>query len=61
MFREDFNGSDIETKEFPVKECRKEPITKPHIKQVPECHNETRHNCVTKWDILPNGEKVINV
>ena len=61
MFREDFNGSDIVTKTFPVYGCKKMPLTKPHIKEVPECYNETRHNCVSKWDVLPNGEKVNNI
>ena len=29
-----------------------------HIKKMPECKNVTKHHCVTKWEVLPSGEKV---
>ena len=43
---------------FQTKECT--PFTKnvTHWKEGFKCMNKTRRNCVTKWEMLPNGTKV---
>ena len=40
------------------KDCVETQTIEMHKKKKSECHNVTKQNCVTKWEILPNGEKV---
>ena len=39
-------------------ECVEKTRLQPHKKLVPVCQNVTRQDCVTKWEIGPNGQKV---
>ena len=57
MFPEEFNGTELVTLNFTKIECRQLIRNETHFKLVPHCHNVTRQNCVTKWDIK-NGVKV---
>ena len=43
---------------FGRKKCHEETITEYHTKKKSECKDVTKQNCVTKWEIKPNGEKV---
>jgi len=54
----EYNATELTEKLFEVKECKPTQKTVKHIKKMPECKPVTRHNCVTKWEVLSSGEKV---
>lgn len=60
MVPTEYNVTEMTEKLYDVKECEPKEKTIKHIKKMPECKPVTRHNCVTKWEILSNGEKVDN-
>ena len=43
---------------FQTKKCVNFTTEVEHQKLKYECHNVTKQNCVTKWKMLDNGEKV---
>ena len=53
-----YTDNDWVDEKLPVQECVETTKTEMHIKKKSECHNVTKQNCVTKWEVLPNGEKV---
>ena len=53
-----YNVTEMKEKLYYVKECEPKQTTVKHIKKMPKCKPVTRHNCVTKWEILSSGEKV---
>ena len=53
-----YNVTEMTQSLYNVTECNPEPKTIKHIKKMPECKNVTKHHCVTKWEVLPSGEKV---
>lgn len=38
--------------------CEEKIVEKTYTTQTAVCKNVTKHNCITQWDMLPNGEKV---
>jgi|ERR1712212_254278 len=48
----------MEPKTFQRKKCKEEMKTEIHKKKKSVCKDVTKQNCVTKWEVLPNGEKV---
>ena len=38
--------------------CEMIPVTLTHRKLLPVCRNETKQNCVTKWEKDENGKPV---
>ena len=55
-----YNVTVMTEKNYTTKVCEPTIKTVKHIKKMPECKNVTKHNCVTKWEVLPSGEKVRN-
>ena len=55
-----YNVTEMTEKFYHVKECKPTKRTVKHIKKKPVCKPVTKHNCVTKWEVLPSGEKVCN-
>jgi len=53
-----YNVTEMTEKFYHVKECKPTQRTVKHIKKKPVCKPVTKHNCVTKWEVLPSGEKV---
>ena len=45
---------------LPVKECTPGSRIDTHRKKKPQCSKVTKQNCVTKWEVLPSGQKVIS-
>ena len=43
---------------FIEKDCVEVPKIEMHKKKKSECHEVTKQNCVTKWEVLENGDKV---
>merc|ERR1712008_449119 len=43
---------------FQTKECTPFSVEVDHWKEKYKCQNVTKQNCVTKWEMLPNGTKV---
>jgi len=54
----EYNVTVMTEKNYTTKVCEPTIKTVKHIKKMPECKNVTKHNCVTKWEVLPSGEKV---
>ena len=50
--------SKLEPKLFVEKSCTTGSKTIPHHKQLPECRNVTKQNCVTLWETDANGKQV---
>jgi hypothetical protein len=48
----------VEYKDFPLKDCKEEKTSTLHTKQVPDCKEVTKNNCVTDWEVDSNGNKV---
>merc|ERR1712168_1212934 len=48
----------MEPKTFQRKKCKEEMKTEIHKKKKSVCKDVTKQNCVTKWEVLPSGEKV---
>jgi len=53
-----YKGHDWVDEKLPVQECVETTKIEMHIKKKSECRNVTKQNCVTKWVVLPDGEKV---
>ena len=53
-----YKGHKMVPKFFQRKKCREEMKTEIHKKKKSECKDVTKQNCVTKWEVLPSGEKV---
>merc|ERR1711936_597039 len=53
-----YNVTTMKDEYYDEIKCYPEERIIQHKKQVPECKNVTKHNCVTKWEVLPSGEKV---
>ena len=60
MVPTEYTVTEMKENLYDVIECEPTQKTVKHIKKMPECKPVTRHNCVTKWEILPSGEKVCN-
>ena len=44
--------------EFEKMECTMIPEVEHHTKTRPNCHNETKWNCISDWVLNEKGEKV---
>ena len=55
-----YNVTEMTEKFYDVKECKPTERTVKHIKKKPVCKPVTKHDCVTKWEVLDNGDKVCN-
>merc|ERR1719233_2075669 len=53
-----YKGFKMEEKNLPIKKCTEKMKTELHKKKKSECRDVTKQNCVTKWEVLPSGEKV---
>jgi len=53
-----YNNTGIQRKEFYKKVCNESTTTQNHLKMLPECHNVTKQNCVTKWEADALGNQV---
>jgi len=53
-----YKGFKMEEKNLPIKKCTEKMKTELHKKKKSECKDVTKQNCVTKWEVLPSGEKV---
>ena len=53
-----YKGLEFFDNKFLEKDCVEDIKIEMHKKKKYECHNVTKQNCVTKWEVLPNGEKV---
>merc|ERR1712168_454562 len=53
-----YKGNKMVRKIFEQQVCTEELIMEKHKKKRPKCEEVTKQNCVTKWEILPTGEKV---
>lgn len=58
MVPTEYNVTEMTEKFYDVKECKPVETQIMHEKKIPDCKNVTKHHCVTKWEILPSGEKV---
>ena len=56
----EYNVTVMADRDYTTKVCEPKIKTIKHIKKMPECKNVTKHNCVTKWEVLTTGEKVSN-
>nr|AAG54096.1 luciferase [Pleuromamma sp. CSG-2001] len=52
------NRCQVQYKDYAYKSCVEVDYTVPHRKQVPECKQVTKDNCVTDWEVDANGNKV---
>jgi len=53
-----YTGNKMVRKMFDQQVCTEKLIKEKHKKRRPKCEEVTKQNCVTKWEILPTGEKV---
>ena len=53
-----YNSNELVDEKLPVQDCVETQAIEMHKKKKSECHEVTKQNCVTKWVVLPNGEKV---
>jgi len=60
MVPKEYNITQMTEKSYQVRKCEPVERTIMHKKKVPECKNVTRHHCVTKWKILPSGERIFS-
>jgi hypothetical protein len=51
---------EVEYKDYDFKDCKEVKFNTPHTKQVPECKQVTKNNCVTDWEVDASGNKVQN-
>jgi hypothetical protein len=54
----DYKETVMADRVYTTKVCEPKNKTITHIKKKPECKTVTKHNCVTKWEVLESGEKV---
>jgi len=57
MGQQDGNKCNWVDRLFPEQDCENEERKVFHNKQIPECRNVTKQNCVTNWEVNKNGEK----
>merc|ERR1712112_430059 len=48
----------VEYKDYALKDCKEVKTSTLHTKQVPDCKEVTKNNCVTDWEVDSNGNKV---
>ena len=56
-----YTQTKLQPKLFVEQACVTGAKTVPHIKQVPECKNVTKQNCVTLWERDEDGNQVDSV
>merc|ERR1719315_696930 len=58
MESKSYKSYEMETHYFDVQKCHESTTIEYHKKKKSVCKDVTKQNCVTKWEILPSGEKV---
>jgi hypothetical protein len=53
-----YKGHDWVDTKLVEQDCVETQTIEMHKKKKSECHDVTKQNCVTKWEVLANGEKV---
>ena len=53
-----YKGHEFFDEKLVEQDCIETQTIEMHKKKKSECHNVTKQNCVTKWVVLPSGEKV---
>ena len=58
MYTLTYKSFKMEEKQLRTKKCKEGIKSEIHKKKRPVCKDVTKQNCVTKWEVKPNGEKV---